>query len=187
MDEGVGNNYTDDQTLIECLHERGRDAVEEIVERFSRPIFSFIVRMIGNRDVAEDIFQETWLRVIRSAGSFRGDSKVSTWLFQIALNLCRDHIRKVRKYKEIPLDDMEQLLTIEPAIDPIQMLTAQEVRHMIMELPTKMREVIVLHFYHDLDNQEIAMVVGCPQGTVKTRYHRAIKILLRKWNIRNKS
>jgi RNA polymerase sigma-70 factor (ECF subfamily) len=67
------------------------------------------------------------------------------------------------------------------------MLEANEIRKVVNELPVKMREVIVLRFYHDLDDREIAETVGCPVGTVKTRYHRAIKLLSKKWDLRNRA
>ena len=185
MDAGLEIAQTDERILIDRLRAGDRGAVEEIVERYKRPVFAFIIRMIGNRETAEDLFQETWLRVVRSAGSFRGDAKISTWLFRIALNLCRDHVRRAGKYTEIPLDDIEPL-TCGPGIDPIRMLQAEEVKSMVMELPVKMREVIVLRFYHDLDDREIAAAVGCPAGTVKTRYHRAVNILSKKWTARNR-
>jgi len=185
MDAGLEIAQTDERILIDRLRAGDRGAVEEIVERYKRPVFAFIIRMIGNRETAEDLFQETWLRVVRSAGSFRGDAKISTWLFRIALNLCRDHVRRAGKYTEIPLDDIEPL-TFGPGIDPIRMLQAEEVKSMVMELPVKMREVIVLRFYHDLDDREIAAAVGCPAGTVKTRYHRAVNILSKKWTARNR-
>lgn len=171
--------------LVERLRQGDAGAIEEIVEKYKRQVFAFIVRMVNERETAEDLFQETWLRVIRSARGFRGDAKISTWLFQIALNLCRDHIRKVGKTVMVPLDEAGPL-TCEPGVDPIKMLQANEVRNMVNELPVKMREVVVLRFYHDMDDREIAETVGCPYGTVKTRYHRAIKLLSKKWDIRTR-
>lgn len=177
---------TDERLLVERLRQGDTAAVEEIVERYKRQVFAFIVRMIGERETAEDLFQETWLRVIRSARGFRGEAKISTWLFQIALNLCRDHIRKIGKTVIVPLEEAGPL-TCEPGVDPFKMLEANEVRKVVNELPVKMREVIVLRFYHDLDDREIAETVGCPVGTVKTRYHRAIKLLSKKWDLRNRA
>ncbi len=185
MDAGLETVQTDDRMLVERLRSGDPNAIDEIVERFKRPVYAFIVRMIGNRDTADDLFQETWLRVVRSAGSFRGDAKISTWLFQIALNQCRDYIRKVGKTSFVSLEDAEQL-SCDPGVDPVRMLEAGQVRAMIKELPAKMRAVIVLKMYHDLDDREIASAVGCPVGTVKTRYHRAIKILAKKWELRNR-
>lgn len=185
MDAGLETVHTDDRILVERLRSGDPGAIDEIVERYKRPVYAFIIRMIGNRDTADDLFQETWLRVVRSAGSFRGDAKISTWLFQIALNQCRDHIRKTGKVQLTSLEDAEQL-TFDPGIDPLKMLEADRVRAMIRELPQKMREVIVLRMYHDLDDREIAAAIGCPVGTVKTRYHRALKLLEKKWDLRSR-
>jgi RNA polymerase sigma-70 factor (ECF subfamily) len=154
------------------------------MERYKRPLFAFIIRIVNDYESAEDLFQETWLRVIRSLHTFRGTARFSTWLFQIALNLCRDEIRKRTGKKFIPLEEIEEP-ACESEIDPHRMMQAEAVRRMLKELPDKMREVIVLKFYHDMDDQEIAEVVGCPLGTVKTRYHRAIKILSNKWEFRS--
>jgi RNA polymerase sigma factor (sigma-70 family) len=177
---------TDDRLLIERLRNGDPGAVEEIVDTYKRQVFAFIIRMIGDRETAEDLFQETWLRVVRSSRGFRGDSKISTWILQIALNLCRDHIRKIAKTVIVPLDEVEPI-ACGPGIDPIRMLQAEEVRNVVNELPVKMREVIVLRFYHDLDDREIADTIGCPVGTVKTRYHRAVKILAKKWDLRTRA
>jgi RNA polymerase sigma-70 factor (ECF subfamily) len=89
------------------------------------------------------------------------------------------------KAQFISLEDAEPL-TCDPGVDPLRMLEADQVRAMIKELPVKMREVIVLRMYHDLDDREIASAVGCPLGTVKTRYHRALKILEKKWELRSR-
>jgi len=177
---------TDDRLLVARLQQGDAGAIEEIVEKYKRQVFAFIVRMVDEHETAEDLFQETWLRVVRSARSFRGDAKISTWLFQIALNLCRDHIRKIGKTVMVPLEEAEPL-TCEPGVDPIRMLEANEVRRMVNELPVKMREVVVLRFFHDLDDREIAETIGCPVGTVKTRYHRAIKMLSKKWDLRTRA
>ena len=67
--------------------------MNELVDRYSEPLFAFLVRMVDNRSVAEDLFQDTWVRVIRGVHNFRGEARFSTWLFQIALNLCRNLMR----------------------------------------------------------------------------------------------
>lgn len=181
----MGTFQEDDRQLIERLQRGDSRAVDEAVGKYKRQLFAFILRMINDHATAEDIFQETWLRMIRSIGSFRGDSLLSTWLFQIALNLCRDSIRKKSKVHFVPLEDAENL-PCSPGVDPLKMLQAEQVRKMVDELPVKMREVVVLRYFHDMSDQEIAAVVHCPLGTIKTRFHRAIKLLSKKWELRNK-
>ncbi len=172
-----------EQQVIDRLRNGDSRAADIVVERYKRPLFAFVFRMVNDQAVAEDIFQETWLRVVRSLHRFRGDARFSTWLFQIALNLCRDWIRQKSGRTFIPFDDIEEP-SCEPDVDPERMMRAEAVRQLLNELPEKMREVIILKFYHDLDDQEIATTVGCPVGTVKTRCHRAIKILSKKWELR---
>ncbi|MCE5251339.1 sigma-70 family RNA polymerase sigma factor [bacterium] len=174
-----------EQALILRLREGDSRAIDELVELYKRPLFAFIVRMINNYELAEDIFQETWIKVIRSIKHFRGESKLSTWLFQIAVNQCRDTMRKDKRYVIVPIDEVENLVC-DQTLDAERILKAEEVKKMVAGLPAKMREVIVLKYYHDLNDQEIADATGCPAGTVKSRLHRAAKILQKKWTFMNR-
>jgi len=176
----------EEHELICRVRDGDPSAMDEIVDEYKSPLFAFILRMTGNHAAAEDVFQETWLRVVRYIDAFRGDSKFSTWLFQIALNLCRDAERKKRKWKHEPIDDHIQTLSVEPDIDPVQMMRARQVRKMVSELPVKMREVIVLRYYHDMSDREIAGIIGCPEGTVKSRFYKASEILRKKWEWLNR-
>lgn len=181
---GIETNETD---LIERLRRGDERAVGEIVEQFKNPLFAFILRMVPDHAAAEDIFQETWLRVVRYAGRFRGDSKLSTWIFQIALNLCRDAERKRKRWFQVSIDDYADAIPVKPGFGAEKLLRAQQVREVVNQLPVKMREVMVLKFFHDMDDDEIAEVVGCPVGTVKTRYYRGAKLMKEKWEQLRKS
>lgn len=185
MEKALGTFQQDDHEIIERLRRGDSRAVDEVVEKYKRQLFAFILRMIENHATAEDVFQETWMRVIRSIGNFRGESRFSTWLFQIALNLCRDSLRKSRRDCFVPLEEAE-LGQCDPGVDPIRMLQAEQVRRIVDELPVKMREVVVLRYFHNMSDREISVIAGCPIGTVKTRFHRAIKILSKKWKLRNR-
>ncbi|MBT4485656.1 MAG: RNA polymerase sigma factor [Candidatus Latescibacteria bacterium] len=172
--------------LIDRLIEGDNNAIEKILERYKGPLFAFILRMISNHADAEDIFQETWIRVIRYIRNFRRESKFSTWLFQIALNLCRDAERKKKRWFFVPIDDYKDSLSCEPDIDPVRTLKAQQVQKIVSELPVKMREVVVLRYFHDLKDHEISEIVNCPVGTVKSRFYRASKIIRTKWERLNR-
>lgn len=176
-----------EQDLINRVKEGDPKAIDDIVETYKDPLFAFILRMSGNHSTAEDIFQETWLRVVRYIRDFRGDSKFSTWLFQIALNLYRDAERKKKKMLYEPIEDHMKTLSCDPDIDPIRIIKAQKVRKIVNELPSKMREVIILRYFHELSDHEIADIVGCPEGTVKSRCFRASEILRKKWEHLNKN
>ncbi|MBN2288738.1 MAG: RNA polymerase sigma factor [Candidatus Glassbacteria bacterium] len=150
-----------------------------MVRLYQKPLYSFIVRMVENRATAEDIFQETWVRVIRHIGSFRGDARFSTWLFQIALNQCRNAMRSLGRRSFVSLEDAGEF-PVEPEMDADRILIAGRVRKFLASLPVKMREVLVLRYYHDKSEQEIAAVIGVPVGTVKSRLHRATNMLREK-------
>ncbi len=170
---------------IDLVRSGDPEAIDALVERYKRPLFAFILRYVDDYATAEDTFQETWLRVIRSLHTFRGDAKFSTWLFQIALNICRDGIRKKSGRVFVPMEEIEEP-SCNPDIDPERLMRSHAVRQMIRELPPKMKEAILLRYYHNMDDTEIAAVTGCPVGTVKTRCHRAIKILSKKWELRSR-
>jgi len=182
----VIENLMHEQELIERLKAGDPKAIDEIVNSFKGPLFALILRMVSNHSAAEDIFQETWLRVIRNVQSFRGDSKLSTWLFQIAVNLCRDAIRKKKRWTHVSIDDYADSLSCDPGFDGLSMIKAQQIRKMVDSIPVKMREVVVLRYYHDLNDKEISEIVGCPVGTVKSRFFHASKILRKKWEHLNR-
>lgn len=153
--------------------------IDEIVEQYKEPLFGFIVRIVNNYDVAEDIFQETWVKVIRHIKSFRGDAKFSTWLFQIARNVYRDAMRKKKDLCYVSIEETEELV-FQPPVDAVNILEMELVRKIVAGLPIKMKEVIVLRYYHDLNIKEISGMLGCSEGTVKSRIFRASRIIREK-------
>lgn len=168
--------FEEESALILELKQNNPEVVDQVVERFSKPLFAFIMRMIDDQATAEDIFQDTWIRVIRNIGSFRGDCRFSTWLFQIALNLCRNQMRRKARRSFVGIEEASNLAD-DPGVDGIKILQAQKVRRLVASLPPKMREVIVLRYYHNKTDVEIAEVTGLPPGTVKSRIHRATELL----------
>ena len=149
------------------------------MERYKDSLFAFIVRMVNNYSLAEDIFQETWIRVIRHIGSFRGDAKFSTWLFQISRNIYRDTLRKKRSLAYVSLEEIGELNSdMKP--NPANIDEMELVREIITGLPIKMKEVIVLRYYHDMNIKEISEILDCSEGTVKSRTFRALKIIRKK-------
>jgi RNA polymerase sigma-70 factor (ECF subfamily) len=145
-------------------------ALDELCRRWERPLHGFVARWTGGRDV-EDLYQETWIRVVRSARRYDPARRFSTWLFQIALNLCRDWLR--RRPPE-PVDATAVLAAeagpsgtgaAEARIDAARLLAA---------LPEPQRSVVVLRFVHDLSEDEVAEILDCPRGTVKSRLHHAM-------------
>jgi RNA polymerase sigma-70 factor (ECF subfamily) len=160
-----------DEALIAAVAAGDRHALEELCRRWDRPLFQFIHRHTGGRDV-EDLHQETWLRVIRAARRFDPHRRFSTWLFQIALNLCRDWHRR-------PPPDPIDPVDAEPLPAPDQPVDAAiDARRLLAALPEAQRSAVILRYYHDLGEDEVAEILGCPRGTVKSRLHHAMRRLI---------
>jgi len=151
-------------------------ALGPLLERWRGPLYAFLARRVGDAE-ADDLFQETWIRVVRYRDRFDPQRRFSTWLFQIANNLCRDRGRRRevreryrRERRAEARGDPER--TRPPPID-----RALDLRRRVTALPDKLREVLVLRYYRDLPEKEIARIVGIPAGTVKSRLHAAVKAL----------
>jgi RNA polymerase sigma-70 factor (ECF subfamily) len=170
---------SDESFLVEGLRSGDQAASDELFSRYNRPLYSFIVRMTGEQTSAEDIFQETWMRVVRNIDTFRGDCKFSSWMFQIALNLCRNRARANSRREYVDLEEAG-VLSQEPDVDAEKILLAERMKKLVDSLPDKMREVVVLRFYHEKTDFEIAEVTGLPPGTVKSRIFRGMKLLKEK-------
>ncbi len=167
---------SDESALVEGLRRGDPVAADELFKRYSRPLHAFIMRMVGDQATAEDVFQDTWMRIVRNIDSFRGDCKFSSWMFQIALNLCRNIARTNSRREFVELDKAGPL-SQDPDVDAGKILQAQRVKKLVDSLPDKMRELIVMRFYHQKTDMEIAEITGLPSGTVKSRIFRGMKLL----------
>lgn len=167
-------------------------AFELLLERHRRPIFNFILRSVGARDRAEDLMQETFLRVIKGAASYQRQAKFTTWLYTIARNLCVDHSRRQKHRRVASLDapmsrgdegnERTMLDTVagkelgadRQAISRQLHVTLQRA---IATLPEEQREVFLLREMQDLPFKEIGEIVGVPENTVKSRMRYALEKL----------
>lgn len=177
---------TDEELVARSI---GGDAesFNQLILRWERPIYALAYRTIGREEDARDVCQETFLRAYRALPRFRGQAKFSSWLYRIALNLCRDWMRKERRAPVVqPPEDMD-LVELAAASEPsesIEDLVARRdmtrlVEAAMAKLPEEQRTAIVLKEYHGLTFQEIADIVGCPLSTVKTRLYQGLAVLRR--------
>ena len=147
-----------DEELIGHVAHGDELALGELLRRYERPLSHFIYRYTAGRDV-EDLYQETWLRVVRSATRFDRQRRFSTWLFQIAVNLCRDWHR--RSPPEAPaLDEAvapPELGRVEAGLDAVRLLAL---------LPEPQREVLILRYFHDLTEDETARLLRVSRMTL---------------------
>lgn len=159
-----------------------REALGELCARWERRLYGFLLRS-GAGEEADDLFQETWIRVARGARGFDPDRRFSTWLFQIALNLCRDRERgRARRSAREPAADGPGVdeRADERAGDPsgpggLRAVDQRlEADRLLALLPEPQREVLLLRYFAGCTEDECARVLGCPRGTVKSRLHAAI-------------
>ena len=154
------------------------DACNELFTRYNRRIFNTAYRILGEESSAEDALQETLLNVYRGISSFRGDSKVSTWISRITINVCLGMLRKGKnkQYQYIELEDesaRELPAEATPFTDPLAHASLQELKGLVQEtfgrISDKQGIVVRLHDMQGHTIQEIAKIIGCPVGTVKSR------------------
>jgi RNA polymerase sigma-70 factor (ECF subfamily) len=163
------------------------DSFNQLVLRWERPIYALAYRVIGREEDARDVCQETFLRAFRALSGFRGQAKFSSWLYRIALNLCRDWVRRERRTPIVSVPDDIDVMELAVAHEPsgsIEDLVARKELTRIVEramarLPEEQRTAIILKEYHGLTFQEIADLVGCPLSTVKTRLYQGLAVLRR--------
>ena len=163
------------------------ESFNELVLRWERPIYALAYRVIGREEEARDVCQETFLRAFRALKGFRGQAKFSSWLYRIALNLCRDWVRRERRAPVVqpPEDvDFSDFASVGEPAESIEDLVARRELTRVVEdamsrLPDEQRTAIILKEYHGLTFQEIADLVGCPLSTVKTRLYQGLTVLRR--------
>jgi RNA polymerase sigma-70 factor (ECF subfamily) len=167
-----------DEALMQRVQRGDDDAFEALFSRYRSRLYGFLLRRVGD-SVADDLFQETWLRVVRSRDRFDPRRRFSTWLFQIANNLARDRGRRLAVRSKARGELVDRAQRAEPS--PHRAAKPQEdridVAKRIEALPERQREVLLLRYYQQMSEREIAEVVGIPQGTVKSRLHTAIRTL----------
>jgi RNA polymerase sigma-70 factor (ECF subfamily) len=181
-----------DEALLRKFIEGDADAFETLVRRFERPLFNFILRSVRDADRSEELLQEVFLRVIQRAAEFQGGSKVSTWIYTIARNLCIDTSRKMvfRRHRSLDApsgDDpdgptmMDRVVAATPLADRevIGGDLKERIARAVEELPEEQREVFLMRELQDLAFKDIAEIVGVPENTVKSRMRYALERLQR--------
>jgi RNA polymerase sigma-70 factor (ECF subfamily) len=177
---------TDEELVAQSL--RGdAESFNQLILRWERPIYALAYRVIGREDDARDVCQETFLRAFRGLSAFRGQAKFSSWLYRIALNLCRDWIRRERRTPIVPAPDGVDLLDVAASRESAESIEdyvarqdmSRAVAKAMLVLPEEQRTAIILKEYQGLTFQEIADLLGCPLSTVKTRLYQGLSVLRR--------
>jgi RNA polymerase sigma-70 factor (ECF subfamily) len=183
----------DDAALMLAYRQGEADAFAVLLKRHQRGVFNFLMRLTSNRSAAEDLLQEVFLRVIKSAATYKREAKFTTWLYTIARNLVIDQSRRAKHRKALSLDkplrgDEQGKRTMADLIPAkgisvdrsVQSNRLQErISHAIQTLSEEQREVFLMRERHNMPFKEIAEVVGCPENTVKSRMRYALEALRR--------
>lgn len=184
----------DDKQLLRRLKRRDERAFTELVVAHQGRIFNVCFRMLGNRAEAEDIAQETFIKAFRAVGGFRGDSQLGTWLFRIAINLCKNRLKYLGRRGAGRTSDIADVpervwssrsrpTVSEGAPRPDQALEGDRTHNRIQvalgRLDAEFRELLVLRDIQGLSYAEMMSITGLAEGTVKSRLHRARNALKR--------
>jgi RNA polymerase sigma-70 factor (ECF subfamily) len=174
--------------LIARLIARDERAFNELVRAYERRVFTLVVRMLNSTAEAEDVAQEVFVQVFKAIGGFRGDSKLSTWIYRIAINLCKNRMKYLKVRHAGEQDELgeveergalggERPANVGAVERPDEMMSGRQVEHIIqsaiLELEPSFRECLVLRDVEELSYEQIEEITGLPIGTVKSRIHRA--------------
>ena len=184
----ITNNDALDRADMERLAAGQDAALNDLMERHAPPVFHFLCRMVGNEDDANDLAQETFVRVFRARATFHPSEKFSTWLFTIAANLAPNHFRWRSRHPNVSLEtetgESEQTIgSTLPASDPApneQALAAERaaaVRAAVGKLPEELREAVVLCEWVELSMADAAKILEATPKAVESRLYRARQIL----------
>lgn len=187
-----------DEQLLERHLSGEAEAFGSLVRRYQSELYGFLVRFTGDRTLAEDVFQETFLQVHQSAATFDTTRRFRPWLYTVASNKARDALRKKRRHPTAPLDaplssdgngksaTYADLMPSEiPSPDEISVNreTRQAVKDMVHDLPESLRDVLMMSYFQALPQKDIAEALGIPVGTVKSRLHAAVRTFADKWTV----
>ena len=170
-----------DEDLIENFQEGDLTAYDEIVYRYKDQLLNFAFRFVGNIEEAEDVVQETFLRLYRNRYAYRRIAKFSTWIYTIASNLAKTELRKRKRRKLVSISDMgfdEKEFEIEDQEADTERVAAGALKEEIIqkaidELPPRFKQVIILRDIQELSYEEVGEIMAVPLGTVKSRLNRA--------------
>ncbi len=180
-------NWTSSENveIARGLRHRDPDLLDRLIEQYQHRLLRYLLYLTGNRELAEDLFQETWMRVLERGAQYNGKAKFDTWLFAIARHLVIDNSRKkTTSSLETLQQNHEGERPFEPAAadpTPFETLASSErgehVTAALAKLDRMHREVIVLRFHEELTLEEIAGITGAPLSTVKSRLYRGLAAL----------
>lgn len=172
----------DDQLYIAKVLKGDTNAFSFLVEKYKDMVFTLAIKITKNREEAEEISQDSFIKAFKSLNKFKGDSKFSTWLYKIAYNNCMDRVKKVaRRYNTSSIDEVVEN-RIQSSDNTMQIIERKEravlMEECLQELPEDERTIIWLFYYKELNLKELIEVTSYSEANIKVKLHRARKKLL---------
>lgn len=185
IEESSSHLRSSDEILMRQVKLGDRRAFEVLMKRYEAPLYNYLKRMIGNAHDAEDLFQETFLRIYRHARRFRDTGVFKPWAYRIATNLAKDCLKKRNRHREVALSDAGERSETQhksPNPDPREEALGAEMGRRLEAalagLPVKQRTVFLMARYDAMPYADIAQSLSIPVGTVKSRMNKAVKTLM---------
>jgi RNA polymerase sigma-70 factor (ECF subfamily) len=171
----------DDQILIDAIENGDTKAYAQLVNRYKDLVYTLAIRMLKHKEEAEEVSQDTFIKVFKSLGKFKGDSKFSTWIYKVTYNTCLDRIKKNKKhYNDVAIDEFtfNKLDSIDNALDNIiKEEKSVLIKKCINKLPEDSSALLTLFYFEELSLEEISKIINIEANTVKVKLFRARKKL----------
>jgi len=165
-----------DRQILSRCQQGDAEAFRGVIEAYKTPLYHFIFRWVGQQEGAEEILQDVFLKAFRQIKNFRGEAKFSTWLFQIAMNRCRDFYRSARTRKEEALDPEMPVVDSRPKEDELlqSRREIENLRSAVESLPSIYREALSMRYFAEMSIEEIAKNLGEGLSNIKMRISRGL-------------
>jgi len=172
---------TNDQVYIDKILNGDANAFAVLVDRYKDLVYTLAIRMVKNREEAEEVSQDTFIKAYKSLGRFKGDSKFSTWIYRVAYNTCLDRLKKNKRQQyTVTIDEYteHQVKTIDNALDKIEIQEKQQaIKNCLELLPSEDSFLLTLYYFDELSLDEISKVVNLKPNNVKVKLFRSRKRL----------
>jgi RNA polymerase sigma-70 factor (ECF subfamily) len=176
----------DEKTIVEKARRGRRDAFEELVRMYNQRVFQLAYGFVRDRAAADDLTQEVFIKAYQALPKFRADSEFGTWLYRVAVNHIKDHLRKTARRREVPLEELgEGPIAVADSVEDRERRNEEEERRRMVfrvleTLPPKYRMILTLRDVQGMSYEEVAAALNIAPGTVDSRLHRARKMLRKK-------
>ena len=167
----------DELELINKAKEGNKSALNTLLKDNLNILKGYVVKMVGDPHLAQDIIQDTMLKAVLNINKFQPKAKFSTWLIKIATNVYRDHLRKNKSFELVDENFIDKGKQVEEIV--ISNYEYKEIMKIILNLPYEKRAVFILKHYYGYKYEEISEIIDCPLGTVRSRLHNAVKYIIK--------